>query len=135
MAFRVGNWSARVIWKAARARSILSTATRRSRLLARPNSISAIRRLSAKNERQGSSLAGSWGAVAGAPPVPGKRSATGALTRSYEGTNEHDVSVSTAVRAAAAKGEICLEPAKTGISSLPGAGGRLWCFGPAIDGW
>ncbi len=66
----VGNSPARVIWYCARAASMLSTETRRSRLFFSAISISACKRGSAKKLRQPMSAA-AWPLALCEPSAPG----------------------------------------------------------------
>ena len=80
-----GSSSARWIGSSARAASMLSAATRRSRLFRSASAISAWSRGSPNIARQPRS------AAASAPPPPGKRSGTGIAGRSYRGASVHPI--------------------------------------------
>jgi len=92
----VGNRSALRMSYCARACAMLSTATRRSRLLRRAVAIRPRRRSSAKNRCQGSSAAGVPSGAAG----EGKAAGTGAAGRSYVGISEQPARASAAASAA-----------------------------------
>ena len=78
----VGNWSARRICQVVRACSMLSTATRRSRLFTSASRISSRREASPTKSAQGSSLADRVAEAGAAGAGAGQSAATGAAGRS-----------------------------------------------------